>query len=240
MKTTIRKIQLIIILLFASFCVHAQELQEVIYLKDGSIIRGTIIEQIPNTSLKIQTRDNSIIFCQMTEVVKITKEPIVNSKHKPSQNKKWINKGYRGFVDIGYTIGVGDYGNGVDRPEFSTSHGYQFCPYIFAGAGVGAHYYFDAEVVEIPIFAHIRSEFLNKPISPFVDFKVGYSVYDVKGFYMNPSIGCRFALGSKYGLNFSVGYSMQRDKIFYMYDYHIYRYGSVTVGGISLHLGFDF
>lgn len=33
---------------------------DVVYLKNGSIIRGMIIEQIPNVSLKIQTKDGSI------------------------------------------------------------------------------------------------------------------------------------------------------------------------------------
>ncbi|HJB84333.1 MAG TPA: hypothetical protein IAA13_02340 [Candidatus Alistipes merdigallinarum] len=83
----IRKILLTTILLLASTLVYAQVLQEVVYLKNGSVIRGTIIEQIPNTSLKIQTSDNSVIYCQMTEVLKITKEPITNPKHKLSQNK---------------------------------------------------------------------------------------------------------------------------------------------------------
>ena len=40
--------------------VSAQSLQEVVYLKNGSVIRGTIIEQVPNESLKIQTSDGSV------------------------------------------------------------------------------------------------------------------------------------------------------------------------------------
>lgn len=51
------------------------ELQEVVYLKNGSVIRGTIIEQIPGISLKIQTADGNIFFYKMEEVEKITKEP---------------------------------------------------------------------------------------------------------------------------------------------------------------------
>ena len=49
-----------------AFC---QEWQEVVYLKNGSIIRGTVIEQVPGQSLKIQTADG-----KMSEVEKITKE----------------------------------------------------------------------------------------------------------------------------------------------------------------------
>lgn len=48
---------------------------EVLYLKNGSIIRGMIIEQIPNEQVKIQTSDGSIFVYTMDQVLKITKEP---------------------------------------------------------------------------------------------------------------------------------------------------------------------
>jgi hypothetical protein len=50
------------------------DLQDVVYLKNGSIVRGTIVEQVPNQSLKIQTRDGSVFVYEMAEVTKITKE----------------------------------------------------------------------------------------------------------------------------------------------------------------------
>jgi hypothetical protein len=50
--------------------------EEVVYLKNGSIIRGTIIEQIPNKSLKIQTKDRSVFVYSMDEIEKIAKEEI--------------------------------------------------------------------------------------------------------------------------------------------------------------------
>jgi hypothetical protein len=49
-------------------------LQDVVYLKNGSVIRGTIIEQIPNVSLKIRTNDQNVFFFKMEEIEKITKE----------------------------------------------------------------------------------------------------------------------------------------------------------------------
>jgi len=50
------------------------EYVDVVYLKNGSIIRGLIMEQIPNETLKIQTADGSLFVYKMEEVVKITKE----------------------------------------------------------------------------------------------------------------------------------------------------------------------
>ena len=50
-------------------------LQDVVYLKNGSIIRGTIMEQIPNESMKVETVDGSLFVYNMKDVLKITKEP---------------------------------------------------------------------------------------------------------------------------------------------------------------------
>lgn len=49
---------------------------DVVYLKAGNNYKGTIIEQIPNVSLKIQTEDLSIFDVKMEEISKITKEKI--------------------------------------------------------------------------------------------------------------------------------------------------------------------
>ncbi len=48
--------------------------RDVVYLKNGSIIKGEIIEQIMGESVKIQTADGSIFIYKSAEVEKITKE----------------------------------------------------------------------------------------------------------------------------------------------------------------------
>ena len=44
---------------------YSQKQQEIVYLKNGSVIRGTVIEQVPNKSIKVQTADGSIFVYQM-------------------------------------------------------------------------------------------------------------------------------------------------------------------------------
>jgi hypothetical protein len=53
-------ISISIVLLFNSVFSQSQS-RDVIYLKNGSIIKGEIIEQIPNNLIKVQTADGSII-----------------------------------------------------------------------------------------------------------------------------------------------------------------------------------
>lgn len=50
--------------------------EDVVYLKNGSIIRGMIMELVLNVTVKIQTKDGSLFVYKMDEVEKITKEPV--------------------------------------------------------------------------------------------------------------------------------------------------------------------
>ena len=49
------------------------EMIDVVYLKNGSVIKGVIIETIPNESIKIEIADGSVFVYQMVEVQKMTK-----------------------------------------------------------------------------------------------------------------------------------------------------------------------
>ena len=151
-----------------------------------------------------------------------------------------IPQGYRGFADFSYTLGVGDWGKNHDRIGVMTSHGYQIAPQFFAGVGVGFNYYFNGhdELCSLPVFAHFRSDILNNEITPYVDLRVGYSLIDVKGVYINPSVGCRFEISDNIGLNVGIGYTMQQAE-FYFENYGIYT-DKQNCGGIDFRFGIDF
>jgi hypothetical protein len=51
---------------------------DVVYLKNGSIIKGTIVEQTPGTQVKIQTRDGNMFVYDFSTIEKITKEKSLN------------------------------------------------------------------------------------------------------------------------------------------------------------------
>ncbi len=52
------------------------QMTDVVYLKNGSIIKGLIIEQVPNVSIKIKLRDGNIMGFKIEEIEKITKEEV--------------------------------------------------------------------------------------------------------------------------------------------------------------------
>jgi hypothetical protein len=64
----------------AAVGIAQDERVDVVYLTDGSVIRGMIIEQIPNKKLKIETRDGSIFAIDFSRIQKITKEQATPSR----------------------------------------------------------------------------------------------------------------------------------------------------------------
>lgn len=246
-RKTIKRAFLTLSVFLASVSsLNAQSLQEVVYLKNGSVIRGTIIEQIPNESLKVQTADGSVFVYKVSEVSKITKETPVQkaaSNYQIEDEVEDVNSfgwskapRYRGFVGDSYVFGTGDYAE--DREFLYTSHGVQINPFLYVGAGAGVNYWLDSECWSVPIFGHVRSELhrlFKKNVSPYLDAKIGYSVADVEGFYFAPSVGCHFYFGhSKTGLSVGVGYVAQNVKDFYRDG------SSENVGGIEVTLALDF
>ena len=59
----------------ASIPVSAQQMEDVLHLRDESVVRGTIIEHVPGESLKIQTVDGEVFVYTMDEIVEIAREP---------------------------------------------------------------------------------------------------------------------------------------------------------------------
>lgn len=77
-----------------TFTLKAQQgYEDVVYLKSGSIIKGVLIEQIPNQSVKIQSKDGSVFVYNVAEIEKITKEQVV--KNDLTVNQSIQNPVYR-------------------------------------------------------------------------------------------------------------------------------------------------
>ena len=67
----------LIMCFFFTFSVFAHDIEDVIHLKNGSIIRGEITLIVPNDNVKIRTRDGNLLVYRMDEVARIVKEPFL-------------------------------------------------------------------------------------------------------------------------------------------------------------------
>ena len=82
----------------------------------------------------------------------------------------------------------------------TVSAGYQFNNFFFLGAGLGADYYLTIKDWSMPIFAQARVNFLNKKITPFFDFRFGYSAFGNESFFYDFGLGARVAISTKHAL----------------------------------------
>jgi hypothetical protein len=122
-----------------SFSVSAQNgnMEDVVYLKNGSIIHGTITEQIPNESLKIKTKDGSVFVYKIADVEKMTKEQVANTSGNTLNNNysgnQYANIGIPSYKQIKMNYNPHMYISQPGDPYNPTVSG--LCSWIIPGLG---------------------------------------------------------------------------------------------------------
>ena len=150
-------------------------------------------------------------------------------------------KRYKGYADFQVSTGNDGVYYKINTLAFGgiTSHGYQVNPHIFFGSGIGVQYYnfrnFDTGVA-VPVFANLRANITKTMVSPYFDVKIGYSVVDIKGVFISPSIGVRLGISDNEAINLQFGYCLQGYKY---YDYYYYFPEQAYVHSLNISLGFE-
>ncbi|MEX0608574.1 MAG: hypothetical protein WEA79_06160 [Balneolaceae bacterium] len=202
------KAAVFLLVLLSPSCLFAQaDMEDVIYLKNGGILRGEIIEMTENISLQIETAGRNVIVVKMEDVEEIKKE----EKPLPRYYKK---SGYVNFTGLDYL--TGDENSSVLR--FQMVNGYQFTSGLSAGIGIGFITYNDP-LNAISLFLDLRYKLLEANTTPFIYFKSGYNFalspnenYPIEeysgGYLLNPGIGIQFDNSEGFGWYFSAGYNV--------------------------------
>ena len=276
-----KKTVFVILSLFVSSLYSiAQEYTQILTLKNGSTMKGVILDESPTGTIKIKTDEGRVFIVKPNQIETITDEVLVGRKgnrQSPApvvstytnttsthtgtlSSNEYDISGYRGFIDLGYTKGTGKY-SVLDRVEISTSHGYQFNPYIFLGIGSGIHYYesiytynengeeTSLDALIVPIFADFRCNFTEGHVVPYFGLKAGYSIdvddkFNDMGFYANPSFGLKVMVNASMAVNFNLGYTVQATKN-YIENYtdngdFTTTKESTNLGGLNFRVGFEF
>lgn len=214
---------IVTILMFLSISLSAQDgWQDVVYLKNGSKIKGMITEFVPNVSYTITTTDGSIFVCNIGDIVKITKEQLgtaaatATAAAPTTQSNDTaiaFTKGYRGIVELGYGLKSGKYG--LDVTNFNFVNGYQLSKQMFVGVGTGIKYFNESEMTLIPLYADFKYSFLDQKVSPMFGFSAGFSFnpnngFEGEGFLFNPSLGAQIKGKNKMRYNISLNYQTQQ------------------------------
>ena len=120
------------IVLSASFTFAQTSLQDVVYLKNGSIIRGDIIEMVPSETVKIMTADGCVFIYDFADVEKFTKEkPMHYGKTTVDKKSPWA----AGIMSY-FIPGLGQFYNGEERKGW-IDLGTQVGGYAATLAGLG-------------------------------------------------------------------------------------------------------
>lgn len=121
-------------------------------------------------------------------------------------------RGYRGFVDINTDFSFKNEGYGESNTEvyysLSTTHGFQFSPHFFLGAGVAWERISDRAGLrnsEIPLFVQGRTDWTFGRVPLYGDLRIGGVMFGDYRFYLSPTVGYRLALGQRINLNVGIG-----------------------------------
>lgn len=188
-----------------------------IHLRDGRTVEGVITSR-DEKQVVISTIDGIDYTFAMSEVDRI--------EHL-ARKKNYDTAKFRGFIDAGYSLGVGEPRNNFWLIE--TSFGYAITPRAYLGAGVGIHQFnpvlksyplrYDKAQPEqndpnwkypfIPVYVEGRYSFKNESHNtPWVSLKVGATFINHSGFYTSPSIGYHFKSNQFFSFNVGVGYAL--------------------------------
>ncbi len=204
-------------LFFVTATFAQQNMEDVLYLKNGTVYRGMIIEQIPNVSYKIQIAGGSIVAVTLSDVEKIAKEPVYHSQaqnkssdhqfendfgrcspfhHRDTSTVPYHLRKHRFFSSIEFRPGLNNVGLRFLR-------GYKFNRFAFVGIGFGfdavsfangfndTKHVFDNTRVNnglyIPVYLHYSGEILSKRITPYYFLEAGYAAHPVNPFVSNPN-----------------------------------------------------
>lgn len=182
------------------------ETEDVIYLKDGGILRGEILEIRGDQIIKIETAGRNVFVVRMSEVDRITEEPMPIARYYKISG--YINQ-------TGFDLLSGD---NTITPHFYTMNGYRFTPRFAAGIGIGYIPYRDPLNL-IPVYLDLSLNLLKANVTSFLFVKAGYAFSthaDVRvpienhhgGWLLNPGIGIQFNLRSGFSWYLNAGYNV--------------------------------
>ena len=88
-----KKILLSLFLVLFTVIGMAQSTRDVVKLKNGSVIKGTVLEMIPNQSIKVATVDGSVFVYDMNDIQEVQKEEVSETNLSSVSNDDLCNKG---------------------------------------------------------------------------------------------------------------------------------------------------
>jgi|JI10StandDraft_1071094.scaffolds.fasta_scaffold00289_26 hypothetical protein len=262
MKKFILIIGMVLAVYLTAFC---QQMEDVLYLKSGQVVRGQILEQTPDY-VRIAIIGKYKFIYPASDIEKITKEvatttyesrpytstPSALSNGTINPDKKSGSKsGYLGLIQVGVAGPLTEYSFGFYKADLI--NGYRFSPHFSMGVGIGVRHlsdevfqdlgdgfdysiYYMEEQTIFPVFLDLRFNFIKRKVTPYLGLQGGYKFPGLMG---NATVGAKINLGNTSALHIGVGIEVMELQFYEFGSFSDYDYFEPTTG-LSINLGFSF
>ena len=164
-------------------------------------------------------------------------------------------KCYRGIIELGYALGVENYG--IDNFRFNFINGIMIGRFSSIGLGLGYRRYFEENITghtlfspksQIPVFLDLRTSFSTRKVTPYLALGIGGAASIIRvnadststkqeGLFLCPSGGVWFNVSDRFAVFAGIAYEMQRlEYILIADDSHFKKNAS----SVSLNIGIAF
>lgn len=171
--------------------------QDVVYLKNGSIIRGELAADTDSGMVKIETLGPNLFVFPAAEVAKVSREPVRPAFQYPA------TKGFLHLSEIGLSVGNStgiNQGRNIDL-SLQTFNGYQFASYLALGLTAGVDAY--SRITLLPLGIGLRGDLTKTRVRPYYGLDAGYALDWLNnpnqsgnrqgGFFWSPGLGLKFS-----------------------------------------------
>ncbi len=222
MKINLFAITAFLLLYAAQLKAQQNDFSDKVYLKNGSLIVGKIIQYAPNDTLKVQIGSGQIVPFGHDQVKKIVMFSALKDKsfrtEKPYEFKE------QGLYDA--LSLSGNFGRNAIRTQrgigIQNVVGYQFNRLVGTGIGVGydSYYLNNGESNVVSVFGEYRGYLGKRNTSEYWTLAAGFgqpidsksdNFTNLKGSFMvQPTVGFRFGASRRYNFFADLGFRLQQ------------------------------
>ena len=164
----------VLLLLSAAGPARAQQaIEQVLYLKNGWVLRGRLLSPPAADPVRLATADRNEFVFRRAEIDSLRERPAPPARVLGVAYKA---RGFGHFTELGALAGRNT-SRSVNTSAFSfqTVNGYKFGQWVFVGLGMGADLYATQSLV--PLFASVHGDFTRRgTLLPFYSLDVGYGI----------------------------------------------------------------
>lgn len=234
---------------------YSQEQNCTVYLKNGTTLRGELIENVPNKHLVIRLEDGTNRTINHEEVERFVREnrtvpsaqtSVNDTLKKIAAPENYKTNGRVFMMEVSAGTGLKKTVNGDRFFGLHIINGYRFNRYLTLAAGVGIERF--TAVGMVPVFLDVRVTPREKKLrtSPSFNAAIGYAftINNMKftnegGVCINPSIGIRRFTSKNAAFHAALGIRLQQGNV-YTYSFYGVVPQKYSFVFMTLNLGMSF